>query len=161
VKKNGKAKFVQDFAESFKASEATFVMGVGGLSVNQVQSLRAKLRNAGARLQIGKVRLMKIALRSAAGDELFTSSLAGQVGAVFSSNDSQQVAKNLVDFVKRSEKSSIVSGVYNSKFIGADGIKSLAAIPPYPVLVAMLAGSLNSLIAGLARSLNAVVEKGS
>lgn len=161
MKKEGKAKFVQDFADNFKASEATFVLGVAGLTVNQIQSLRSQLRSNGARLQIGKIRLMKIALNASTKEAVFTDSLGGQIGAVFAKNDSQLVAKNLIDFVKRVEKVNVVSGIYNDRFMSVEGVKAFAAIPPYPVLVAMLAGSLNGVIAGLARSLDAVAKKNS
>lgn len=159
MKKEGKAKFVQDFASSYKESEAAFIVKVAGLTVPQLQALRTQLRNSGARLQIGKVRLMKLALNKLVEGDQFVNSLGWQIGTVFSKGDSTAVAKNLVDFAKEIEQADIVSGIYKNKFMNAEDVKSFASIPPYTVLVSMLAGGLNNVIAGLARSLDAVVQK--
>lgn len=159
MNREGKSKFIDDFADCFKASESTFIVKVAGLTVKQFQNLRTKLRESDAKLQVGKVRLMKRAIEASDGDGQLVDSLGGQIGVVFSPNESQKVAKDLVGFGKKNEALALISGVYQNKFMSEGEVKSLASIPSKEVLVARLAGGLNSPITGLAVSLKEVSTK--
>lgn len=159
MNREGKSKFIDIFSDCFKASESTFIVKVDGLTVKQFQNLRSKLRENEAKVQVGKVRLMKRAIEASDGDASFIDSLGGQIAAVFSQKESQQVAKDLVGFGKENEAMSLVSGVFQNKFMSEADVKSLASIPPHSVLVSRLAGALNGPISGLARSLNEVSTK--
>ncbi len=152
-----KSAFVEGFSEAFKASESSFVIKVGKLSVLQIQNLRSKLRSEGASLKIGKVRLMKIAVNnSGSNNDDLTKTFGGQIGVVFSSKQSQSVAKSLLEFGTENEAMELVSGIFKKQFMDKSEVHRLASIPPFNVLVARLARALNSPIARLARSLNEV-----
>ncbi len=151
--------FVQTFAQSYQASDAILVVNVDGLTVGQMQSLRTKLRQCDATLKVGKVRLMKIAIRAASGDEALIDSLGRQLGAVFVTREIQETAKQLSDFMASAEQMKFVSGVFKNKFINAEEIKTLASLPSYSVLMTQLAYALNASIAGLARALHEVEKK--
>ena len=53
----------------------------------------------------------------------------------------------------------IVGGIYESKFVGEDVMKRLAAIPSREVLLTQLAFILTQPVAGLARALQEVSKK--
>ena len=51
---------IASLKENFAQSSATFVVGIDGVTVNQFESVRKNLRQEGGKLQVAKVRLMKI-----------------------------------------------------------------------------------------------------
>lgn len=170
MNREDKSSFVDSFSNSFLANESSFVVKVGGLTVHQTQTLRSKLRASGAILRVGKVRLMKIAADKSSVCKELIDSLGGQVAVVFSDQDSQQVAKSLVDFGKENDSMTLVSGLFKNKFMSQADVGELASIPPYNVLVSRLAGALNSpatnlavclkeVVSGLARCLSDVASK--
>ena len=53
----------------------------------------------------------------------------------------------------------IKAGFYEGKVVDAATVQSLAKVPPKDVLLSMFIGGLNSMVAGLARAVNAVAEQ--
>ena len=67
------------------------------------------------------------------------------------SEDAVAAAKVIADFAKGNDKLVVKAGAYAGKALDADGVKALAAIPSSEVLIAQIAGLLQSPIQRLAR----------
>lgn len=154
-----KEALVASLKESFSGSAASFIVGVNGLTVEQIESLRGQLRDQGGKLQVAKVRLMKRALeenKSVQGLEPF---MKEQIALVFAQKEAPQIAKVLCTFSKENEALSVLAGCMDASVLDKDAVKKIASLPPREVLLAQLLATLNAPISGLAVSLHQVMAK--
>jgi large subunit ribosomal protein L10 len=135
---------VQLFRENFAQSPASFVVGYRGLTVNQMQDLRSKLRKQGGSLKITKARLMKLALGDQKNAEALLPYLHDQIGVVFVSKEPPAVAKVLSEFAKDHEALTLVVGKLDGDMLDSKGIVRIASLPSKPQLLALLSGTLKA-----------------
>jgi large subunit ribosomal protein L10 len=139
-----KEALVDSLREHFSASQAAYLVGVRGLSVNAMRVLRGKLREHGASLKVAKMRLIK---RAATQDDALgglVSHLQDQRGVVFVDKEPTVVAKVLHDFAKDNEQLSIVLGYVDRAFLDEAAVKILATLPPREVLLAQVIGTMQA-----------------
>lgn len=144
---------VAEIKEKLSSSKAVIMADYRGLSVKEMQALRAKLREGGSEIKVYKNTLTEIALRELAlpnMDEL----LSGPTAFVFSESDPVAPAKALIDFAKEHKALELKGGFIDNQVIGADGVKAVAALPTREELIAKLLGSMQSPMANFARVLN-------
>jgi large subunit ribosomal protein L10 len=153
-----KALVVQSLREGFERNKSAFLVGVGGMTVSQLQSLRKDLRSNNSSLKIAKGRLMKKAVAGLDGVDQLTEFFREQVGLVFVENEAPAVAKVLRNFAKENEALKLVVGYVDNRIYDKKSIERIASIPSREVLLSQLAAVLNAPMAGLARTLNQVVE---
>lgn len=151
-----KAEVIGSLKEAFSASQAVFLVGYRGLTVEQVQDLRGKLRENGGNLRVAKVTLMR---RAFDVTDDFTDELNGQIGAVFVSGDPAAVAKEIHGFAKGNDKLKVSAGYYGSKMIDSQSVKVMAELPPREVIMAGICHLLESPARSIASSLNAPATK--
>lgn len=154
-----KSAAVAEVKELFSKANGAFLVNYQGLSVNALRTLRLKLRAEGAVFKVTKARLMKLAVNDDVVGKDFGTTFKNQVGLVFAMQEVPNVAKTIVEFSKTNVALGVVSGVFEARLMAKNDVIFLASIPPREVLLAQVAGSLQAIIAGLARSLNQVVEK--
>lgn len=128
----------------FSAATGTFVVGVKGLTVKQLQELRKNLRAQGAKLKITKARLMRIASKDKEVVSDLDKYFKDQVGVVFSSKESNGTAKVLYDFAKKNEALKLVAGCMDQQLFDAATLKQVAQLPSREVLLAQLCGVLQA-----------------
>lgn len=141
---------VQLLRERFSQSPASFIVGYRGLSVDQMQKLRSKLRDSGGAMKIAKARLMKLAVGDLEGAQELTPYLKEQVGVVFASDEPPAVAKALSDFAQEHKALQLIIGKLDSDLIDREAITRIASLPSKEVLLAKLCGTLNAPITRLA-----------
>lgn len=161
MNRNQKEVLVAELHNQMAQAEAAFLVNYQGLSVSDMQKLRASLRGEGAVMQVAKARLMIHAVKRVGGCDAFLPFLKNQVGLVFAKGNAPAVAKKIVDFSKDRQSLAIVSGFFENRVWSKGEVEYLAAIPSREVLLAQLAQVLQAPIAGLARSLDLVVKKSS
>jgi large subunit ribosomal protein L10 len=150
---------VTSLKEKFAQSQGSFLVGVQGLTVEELQTLRKQVRDKGGSVQVAKVRLVKRALLGSddASADL-DPYLKDQIAVVFF-QEPISVAKALADFAKNNEKLRLVAGCVESDVVGAAQIKSLAAIPPREILLGHLLAAVQGPLSGLVYVLGQVVER--
>lgn len=148
-----KAAVVASLKNSFNASKASFLVKYQGLTVEQMQNLRAELRPQGGSLKVTKARLMKLASEGNPGAEVMAPYYKDQVGVVFALQEAPAVAKVLNDFSKKHPALSIIAGSYDAVLLDKSDVQKFATLPSKEVLLAQVCGTLNAPIAGLARAL--------
>ena len=139
--------------EELSNAGAVWVVDYCGLTVKEVQELRRSVREAGASMKVYKNTLMHIALKEldmADMDEI----LSGPSAFVFADGDPVASAKALRDFSKDNETLVIKGGIMDGKFVDAEAVKKIAALPSREELIAKLLGSLQ-----IVRVLNAPLEQ--
>src|ERR687896_165096 len=137
-----KERLVAELTERLKATETMIVADYRGLTVTEIDELRTKLLEHGAKFSVVKNTLTKRAAESAGVDALLAL-LEGPTAIAFleSEGDPVAVAKALDDAAK-AEVLVIKGGLLDGAEIEADDVKRLAKLPPADTLRAQLVGAL-------------------
>lgn len=148
-----KHEFVASLNEVFSNTGVVVVAHYSGLSVSQMTSLRAQVRQAGGAVKVAKNRLAKLALR---GTELehITELFEGPTVIVYS-DDPVAAPKAAVEFAKKNEKLVLLGGALGSTNLDADGVKALATMPSLDELRAKLVGMIQTPGTRIAQVVNA------
>ncbi|MFO0388699.1 MAG: 50S ribosomal protein L10 [Alphaproteobacteria bacterium] len=126
----------------FKDAGIALVVHNKGLTVAEMTSLRAKMREAGAEFKVTKNRLTKIAAKDTPFEAI--SDMFKGPSAIATSKDPVSVAKGLVDFAKQNERLVIIGGAYGTQKLDVRAIESLAKLPSLNELRAKIVGMLQT-----------------
>jgi large subunit ribosomal protein L10 len=142
MQRSEKERLVEELTERLKSTETLIVADYRGLTVSEIDELRGKLIEQGARFTVVKNTLTKRAAEAAGVDALLAL-LDGPTAIAFieSGGDPVAVAKALDD-AGRTEVLVIRGGLLEGEQIGADDVKRLAKLPPAETLRAQLVGAL-------------------
>jgi large subunit ribosomal protein L10 len=111
--------------------------------MTQIDSLRTRLLESGARFQVVKNTLTRRAAEAAGADALLTL-LDGPSAIAFLEADGDMfaAAKALADMARESRVLAIRGGVMEGRALTADEVESLAALPPLDVLRGQVLGAI-------------------
>ena len=135
-----KSQLVEDLGSVFKDTGVVVVAHYTGLSVAEMTSLRAQMREAGAGMRVAKNRLVKLALKGT--DVEHVSDLFQGPTVIAYSDDPVAAPKIAVEFAKGNEKLVILGGAMGTTNLDAEGVKALAALPSLDELRGKLVGLL-------------------
>ncbi len=158
---NQKKEIVNNLVDRIKNSATGVFVTYSGLSVEKDTQLRRKLREAGVEYTVVKNTLTRFAVNEVGYPEL-SDILNGTTALATHPDDVVCPAKILTEFIEENKDAAgiqIKAGFVDGKVVPVEEIAALAKTPSKDVLYTMLACGLNSMIAGLARSLNAVKEQ--
>jgi large subunit ribosomal protein L10 len=127
-----------------------------GLTVKEIADIRRALRGQDVRYRIVKNRLMRIAAGDGLGDAL-SPLLTGPTAIAFGT-DEAATAKAVIDATRPYKVVRITGGILGDRAIDADGVTRLASLPARDVLLAQLAGAIQSPTATLASLLAANIR---
>lgn len=163
-----KKELVGQLSDVFKTTSVVVVAHYSGLTVAQLQRLRKQMREAGAKVQVSKNRLAKIALE---GTDVASigAMLTGPTILAYS-DDPVAAPKAASAFAKDFDKFVILGGAMGRTALDPAGVRALATMPSLDELRARLIGliqapatkiaQLTTAPAGkLARVFNAYAEK--
>jgi large subunit ribosomal protein L10 len=162
--KQEKNEVVAEVSALLASSKMTIVAKYQGTTVKAIQQLRRDARDSGTKVQVVKNRLVVKALQ--ANDTLKdvdVSALNGQLLYAFNSEDEVAPAKALATFAKLNPSIEFVGGITpEGKFVSADEVKALAALPSKNELVAQVVATLlspvNDVMSGLSGNLHALLD---
>jgi large subunit ribosomal protein L10 len=143
--KSEKERVVAELTERLRVTETLIVADYRGLTNAEIDDLRTKLIEAGARFSVVKNTLTRRAAEAAGADALLAL-LEGPSAIAFveSDGDPAAVAKALRDAATSTKVLAIRGGVLEGVAMSADEVESLAKLPPVDVLRAQLAGAIVS-----------------
>ena len=141
--RNEKERVVDELTARLKDTDTLFVADYRGLTMTQIDDLRGKLLEHGARLTVVKNTLTRRAAEAAGADALLTL-LEGPSAIAFieSDGDMVAVAKALADSAKDTKILEIRGGVMQGKTIAAGDVEELAKLPPFDVLRGQVLGAI-------------------
>jgi large subunit ribosomal protein L10 len=152
ISKERKVDVVSQYGAWVNRSQALFLTEYKGLSMKQLDDLRAKIREAGGEFHVVKNTLGSIALQSA-GMRVPEGFFEGSTAVGFAFGDVPALAKTMSDYARTSEQFKIKGGYLGKAPITADQVKALADLPPLPVMRAQLLGTILAPASSLARIL--------
>ena len=142
MSKEKKKIYIEDMKSQFDKSEAVIVAHYQGLTVNQLDELRAQMREHGIIFKITKNRITKLALEKTKCKEL--SELFTGPTAVALSNDAITSAKILTKFSKENESLKILGGIMGEEILDVAGVQNVATLPTLDEARAKIVGILSS-----------------
>jgi large subunit ribosomal protein L10 len=172
LNRDQKAAVIEEVAAQISGSEAVFAVDYRGISVPQAAELRTRLRESDASFRVVKNTLTERAADQA-GAEGLKELLEGPTAMTFVRGDAAAAAKALSDF-RRASGGTLLEfkgGWMNDAPLDAAQIEAIAKLPSREVLYGRLVGmvaspltglatSLNGLIGGVARQLQAIADQG-
>ena len=138
-----KERVVEQLAERLRSTETLMVADYRGLTMPEIDELRTRLLEAGARFTVVKNTLTKRAAEEAGTTEVLEL-IDGPTAIAFleADGDPVAVAKVLNEAARANDVLVIRGGMLEGTVVGDAEIKRLAALPPAEVLRAQLAGAV-------------------
>ncbi len=142
MNKEKKKIYISEMSTQFDKSEAVIVTHYQGLTVNQLDELRDKMRKHGIIFKITKNRITKLALEKTRCKDL--SNLFNGPTAVALSKDAITSAKILTNFSKEHSNLKILGGIMGNDILDVAGVKNVATLPTLDEARAKIVGILRS-----------------
>ena len=150
--KERKKEIVATYQDWLGNSQAVFLAEYTGLTVKDMDALRDKVREVGGEFHVIKNTLGKIAFEES-GYQVPEDLFLGSTAAGFAFEDAPAMAKALDDFSKSVGFLQFKGGYLEKNMLSMEEIKSLAALPPLPVVQAQLLSTLIAPASQLVRTL--------
>jgi large subunit ribosomal protein L7/L12 len=141
--REAKAQAVDELADKLTRSEMVVLTDYRGLTVTEMQTLRNRLRQAGAEYQVAKNTLTRFAAERVGKDGIVPE-LEGPTAIAFAFEDPAALAKSLSDYLRTSRVLKVKVGLIGDRRLSADEIGRLAELPPRDVLLGQTLGSIVS-----------------
>src|SRR5438309_2207237 len=141
--REGKERIVGELADRLKSSQNLLVADYRGLTMPEIDELRSKLLETGARFSVVKNTLTRLAAEQAGVKELLDL-VDGPTAIAFidAGGDPAAAAKILNDTARAHDVLVIRGGLLEGDVVSDVEIKRLATLPPTDVLRAQLAGAV-------------------
>jgi large subunit ribosomal protein L10 len=152
ITKERKNELITHYSEWVSRSKALVLTQYVGLTMKDIDNLRAKVRENGGEFHIIKNTLAKLAFEQA-GLSVAQGQLEGSTAVIFAFTDAPATAKAVMEFSKSSEFLKVKGGFLDKQSLTAEDVKALAELPPLPVVRAQLLGTLLAPASKLVRTL--------
>jgi large subunit ribosomal protein L10 len=159
MKREQKEQVVDELTQRLKAAETLLVADYRGLTMPQIDELRTRLLESGARFTVVKNTLTRRAAEAAGADGLLAL-LDGPSAIAFLDADGDMVAaaKALADSARETRVLEIRGGIMQGRAVTADEVETLAKLPPAEVLRGQVLGAIVAPLNALAALLNAPLQ---
>jgi large subunit ribosomal protein L10 len=159
VQKTDKERVVAELTERLRTADTLIVADYRGLTNKQLEALRARLVEHGARLSVVKNTLTRRAAEAAGADSLLAL-LEGPTAIAFieAEGDPAAVAKALADTARETRVLALRGGVLQGRALTEADVDELAKLPPLDVLKGQVVGVILAPLNQLVGLLNAPLQ---
>jgi large subunit ribosomal protein L10 len=157
--KEDKERLVSELTERLKGSQTLIVADYRGLTNAEIDALRGKLLEEGARFSVVKNTLTRRAAEAAGADALLAL-LEGPTAIAFleSGGDPAAVAKALADTARTTRVLAIKGGLLEGRPMSAEEVDALAKLPPADVVRSQVLGAITAPLTTLVALFNAPLQ---
>ncbi|WP_136652262.1 50S ribosomal protein L10 [Paracoccus aeridis] len=148
-----KEQVVEELGQIFASSGVVVVAHYEGMTVAEMQDLRAQMREAGGSVRVAKNRLAKIALEGSPAASI-ASYLTGMTVLAFS-DDPVAAAKVSDAYAKSNDKFVILGGAMGGSALDPAGVKAVAQLPSREELIASIVASIGAPASNIAGAIGA------
>jgi len=152
ITKERKEEILKRYQDWLQKSQAVILVEYTGSNMKVMDNLRARLRDSGAGFHVVKNTLAKRAFANS-GMELPEDTFTKSTAISFAFSDPAATAKALADAMKGVEFVKVKAGFMAGQKLSPAQVKSLAEMPPLPVMRARLLGTLQAPAGQLVRTL--------
>ena len=142
MNKDKKKSYIEEMKSFFNKASSAFITHYQGLTVKQIDELRAEMRKHGIIFKITKNRITKLALEGSKYkklENLFT----GPTAVVFS-EDAITSAKILSKFAKKNSNLKIIGGIIEEEPLSVEEVEKIATLPTLAEARAKIVGILTT-----------------
>jgi large subunit ribosomal protein L10 len=158
VLRKDKERVVAELVERLRSSDTLIVADYRGLSMTEIDDVRTRLLEHGARFSVVKNTLTKRAAEEA-GIEALTGLLDGPSAIAFvGDGDMVAVAKALSETARRTKILAVRGGILQGSPMDARQVEELAALPPADVLRGQVLGAIVGPLNAIAGLVNAPLQ---
>ena len=137
-----KAELIKKLNSTLSNAGVVIVTNQVGLTVEESTDLRVKMREVGAKYQVAKNRIAKLALKDTKYENI--SDFFSGPTAIAVSEDPVSAPKIVSQFAKNNDKLSIVGGGLDGKILSIAEVEQLASLPSLDELRGKLVGLIKS-----------------
>ena len=148
-----KEQLVEDLGQIFESSGVVVVSRYEGLTVAEMQDLRARMREAGGSVRVAKNKIAKIALEGKACASI-AKHLDGMTVMTFS-EDPVAAAKVTQGYAKDNAKLVILGGAMGEMDLDPAGVKAVSELPSREELIASIVGCIAAPASNIAGAIGA------
>ena len=143
MQKSEKERVVAELTERLQRADTLIVADYRGLTNSEIEGLRGRLIEHGARLSVVKNTLTRRAAEAAGADALLAL-LEGPSAIAFieADGDAVAVAKALSDTARETKVLALKGGVMQGKSIDSAAVEELAKLPPLELLRGQVIGAI-------------------
>lgn len=149
---------IDEIRGKLEDAQSAVVIDYIGITVEEANQMRNKLRDAEVDYTVYKNTLVKRAIEGTRFEEL-GQVLEGPSAFAISKEDATAPARVLSEVMKDLNKMSFKGGVVEDTYYDAEGLVSIAKIPSREVLIAKFMGSIQSPVGAFVRTLAAIAEE--
>lgn len=153
-----KAAKVDVLAEKIKEAKSAVLFDYKGLSVDQFNELRGRLRETGSEVTVYKNNITRRASIQAGFEEL-AEQFVGPKAFILGYEDVVAPAKVIAEFAKENKVVVIEGGIIEGKVVTKEGIMAVANLPSRETLLTQLAAGLLMPVREVAIGLNMLSEQ--
>src|SRR6476469_8477205 len=159
MQKEDKARVVTELTEKLRSADTLIVADYRGLTMPQIDALRGRLLEHGAKFTVVKNTLTRRAAKDA-GAEALLALLEGPSAIAFieADGDMVAVAKALADSARDTKVLAIRGGVMQGREISGDDVVELWKLPPLDVLRGQVVGAVIAPLTSLLALVNAPMQ---
>jgi LSU ribosomal protein L10P len=144
---------VEELGQIFASSGVVVVAHYEGMTVADMQDLRARMREAGGSVRVAKNKLAKIALEGQPCASI-AEYLTGMTVLSYS-EDPVAAAKVVVKYAKDNEKLEILGGAMGDSALDVAGVKAVADMPSREELIAQIVSAIGAPASNIAGAVGA------
>ncbi|KCV80780.1 50S ribosomal protein L10 [Actibacterium atlanticum] len=148
-----KEKVVEELGQIFESSGVVVVAHYAGLTVAEMQDLRARMREAGGSVRVAKNKLAKIALEGNAYESM--GDLLTGMTVLSYSEDPVAAAKVAQGYAKDNDKFEILGGAMDGNVLDAAGVETVSKMPSRDELIASIVGCIGAPASNIAGAIGA------
>ena len=141
MNRSEKRQVVADFSKKVEGFQAAILTHYRGLNVEQINTLRRRLREEKISYHVVKNTMMKLAAKGT-NLEKISDYFKGPTAIAISHHDPISLAKIITEFVKTQPRLEIKIGLIQGQVAQPDEIKALATMPPREILLAQILGGI-------------------
>ncbi|MEM9969328.1 MAG: 50S ribosomal protein L10 [Pseudomonadota bacterium] len=148
-----KEALVEELGQIFESSGVVVVAHYVGMTVAEMQDLRARARDAGGAVRVAKNRLAKIALVGKPCESI-ADLLTGMTVLTYS-EDPVVAAKVAQDYAKENKKLVILGGAMGENTLDVAGVEAVSKMPSREELIASIVGCIGAPASNIAGAIGA------
>ena len=148
-----KEKVVEELGQIFESSGVVVVAHYVGLTVAEMQTLRALMRQAGGGVRVAKNRLAKIALQGKPCESI--GNLLTGMTVLSYSEDPVAAAKVVEEFAKQNKKFEILGGAMGGAALDRAGVEAVSKLPSREELISSIVACIGAPASNIAGAIGA------
>ena len=144
--------------DKFERAKSAVVVDYMGITVEEADSMRKQLREAGIDYTVYKNTLVNRAIQGTEFESL-AQVLSGPSAFAFGYEDATAPARELNSVIKKLNKMTFKAGIVEGEFYDQEGILAIAKLPSRDELIAKFMGSIKSPVSKFAYLLQAIADQ--